>query len=56
VHTIAQDMAPESRDVYADNDPIVLAYTRPLLTGTLEGTTAYVDADLRDSAAIMAET
>ncbi len=47
VHEIAQGIAPESRVVYADNDPIVLAYARALLTSTPEGKTAYVDADLR---------
>ncbi len=47
VHEVAQSIAPESRVVYADNDPIVLAYARALLTSTPEGKTAYVDADLR---------
>jgi hypothetical protein len=55
VHEIAQDIAPEARVVYADNDPIVLAYARALLTGTAEGTTAYVDADLREADTIMPE-
>ena len=55
VHEIAQDIAPESRVVYADNDPIVLAYARALLESTPEGATAYVDADLRESGTIMAE-
>jgi S-adenosyl methyltransferase len=39
-------VAPESRVVYVDNDPIVLTHARALLTGTPEGKTAYVDADL----------
>jgi hypothetical protein len=47
VHEVAQAIAPDSRVVYADNDPIVLAYARALLTSTPEGKTAYVDADLR---------
>ena len=34
--------------VYVDNDPIVLAHARALLTSTAEGATAYIDADLRD--------
>jgi hypothetical protein len=55
VHEIAQDIAPDSRVVYADNDPIVLAYARALLDSTSEGMTAYVDADLRESGRIMAE-
>jgi hypothetical protein len=48
VHEAAQSVAPESRVVYVDNDPIVLAHARALLTGTTEGATAYLDADLRD--------
>ncbi|HEY2670584.1 MAG TPA: SAM-dependent methyltransferase [Rugosimonospora sp.] len=45
-HEVAQAIAPESRVVYADNDPIVLAHARALLTSTPEGATAYLDADL----------
>jgi hypothetical protein len=48
VHEIAQGIAPASRVVYADNDPIVLAHARALLVGSAEGATAYLDADLRD--------
>ena len=40
-------IAPESRVVYVDNDPIVLSHARALLTSTPEGVTAYIDADLR---------
>jgi S-adenosyl methyltransferase len=47
VHEIAQEIAPETRIVYADNDPIVLSHARALLTSTPEGVTAYIDADLR---------
>jgi S-adenosyl methyltransferase len=47
VHEIVQDIAPEARVVYADNDPVVLSHARALLTSTPEGATAYVDADLR---------
>ena len=46
-HEVAQTEAPESRVVYVDNDPMVLAHARALLTGT-PGTTAYLDADLRE--------
>jgi hypothetical protein len=35
-------------------DPVVLAHARALLTSTPEGATAYLDADLRDTAAILA--
>jgi hypothetical protein len=41
-------VAPECRIVYVDNDPVVLAHARALLTSTPEGATAYLDADLRD--------
>jgi hypothetical protein len=46
-HEVAQRIAPESRIVYVDNDPIVLTHARALLTSTPEGATAYLDADLR---------
>ncbi|GAA4249839.1 SAM-dependent methyltransferase [Dactylosporangium darangshiense] len=48
VHEVAQAVAPDSRIVYVDNDPIVLAHARALLTSKPEGRTEYVDADLRD--------
>jgi hypothetical protein len=48
VHELAQEVAPASRIVYVDNDPIVLAHARALLTSSPEGRTAYIDADLRD--------
>jgi len=54
-HEIAQRVAPDSRVVYVDNDPIVLAHARDLLTGSQAGATAYLDADLRDTAAILKE-
>ncbi|CAM5661060.1 SAM-dependent methyltransferase [Streptomyces purpurascens] len=53
VHQIAQRVAPESRVVYVDNDPIVLAHARALLTSGPEGRTDYIDADLRDPARIL---
>jgi hypothetical protein len=52
-HEVAQAVAPESRIVYVDNDPIVLAHARALLTSTPEGACAYLDADLRDPAPIL---
>jgi hypothetical protein len=52
-HEVAQSLAPESRIVYADNDPLVLTHARALLTGTDAGATDYVDADARDSTAIL---
>jgi hypothetical protein len=54
-HEIAQRIAPESRIVYVDNDPIVLAHARALLTSTPQGATAYIDADLRDPERILTD-
>src|SRR5262245_46954875 len=45
-HTVAQAIAPESKIVYADNDALVLAHARALLTSRSEGVCDYVDADL----------
>jgi S-adenosyl methyltransferase len=53
VHEIAQNIAPDARVVYVDNDPLVLAYAGALLTSTPEGATAYVDADLRYTSTIL---
>ena len=53
-HEVAQAAVPEARIVYADNDPVVLAHARALLTSSPEGVTAYLDADLRDTDAILA--
>jgi hypothetical protein len=52
-HEVAQSVAPESRIVYVDNDPIVLVHARALLTSTPEGGTSYVEADLRDTEKIL---
>jgi S-adenosyl methyltransferase len=54
-HEVAQAVVPQSRIVYVDNDPIVLAHARALLTSTPEGATAYIDADLRDTGTILAQ-
>lgn len=54
-HELAQRLAPESRVVYVDNDPLVLAYARALLTSTAEGATGYIDADMRDPGLILRE-
>ncbi|WP_437100544.1 SAM-dependent methyltransferase [Streptomyces sp. enrichment culture] len=53
LHEIAQAVAPESRVVYVDNDPIVLTLSQGLLASAPEGRTAYVEADFRDPAAIL---
>jgi hypothetical protein len=53
VHEVAQAAAPASRVVYVDNDPLVLAHARALLTSAPEGRTAYIHADLREPRAIL---
>jgi len=53
-HEVAQAIAPQARVVYVDNDPIVLAHARALLTGTPEGPVAYLDADLRGTGEVLA--
>jgi hypothetical protein len=55
LHEVAQGIAPASRVVYVDNDPIVLAHARALLTSTPEGSTAYIDGDLRDPEGLLAD-
>jgi S-adenosyl methyltransferase len=52
-HEVAQSVMPEARVVYVDNDPIVLAHSRALLTGTAEGSIAVIQEDLRRPAAIL---
>ncbi|WP_205751877.1 SAM-dependent methyltransferase [Cryptosporangium phraense] len=52
-HELAQRLAPESRVVYVDNDPLVLVHARALLTSSPEGATDYVDADARDVKGIL---
>jgi hypothetical protein len=53
-HEVAQRVAPECRVVYVDNDPLVLAHARALLASAPQGSCDYVDADMRDPAAILA--
>ncbi|MGW0708584.1 SAM-dependent methyltransferase [Streptomyces sp. NPDC002643] len=53
VHQIAQRIAPTSRVVYVDHDPVVLAHARALLTSVPEGATDYIDADLKTPAHIL---
>jgi hypothetical protein len=54
-HQVAQAVAPESKIVYVDNDPLVLVHARALLTSTPEGVTDYIDADLHDPDRILTE-
>ena len=53
-HEVAQAVAPESRVVYVDNDPIVLTHARALLTSSIEGETGYLEADIKDPDGILA--
>jgi hypothetical protein len=51
-HDVAQRAASESRIVYVDHDPVVMSHARALLTSSAEGTTDYIQADLRDWATV----
>lgn len=53
-HEVAQSVAPESRVVYVDNDPVVLVHARALLASNPKGATDYIDADLRNPQQILA--
>jgi hypothetical protein len=53
-HEVAQAVTKDARVVYVDNDPMVLAHARALLTGVPEDSTAYLDADLREPDKILA--
>jgi hypothetical protein len=52
-HTVAQAIDPQTRVVYADNDPLVLAHARALLTSLPQGACDYLDADLRNPETIL---
>ncbi|MDJ1131382.1 SAM-dependent methyltransferase [Streptomyces iconiensis] len=51
VHQVAQRHDPESRVVYVDNDPIVLAHGRALLS--TDARTTVIETDIRDPRAIV---
>lgn len=53
LHQVAQEVNPAARIVYTDNDPIVLAHAEALLTGTPDGVTAYIQADVREPGRIL---
>lgn len=55
MHEVAQSVAQDSRIVYVDNDPVVLAHARALLTSGPHGTTAYVNADAHNTQTILDE-
>ncbi len=52
-HEVAQRAAPDARIVYVDHDPVVLNHAHALLKSTPEGKTDYIQADLRDTGAII---
>jgi len=52
-HEVAQSVAPDAHIVYVDNDPLVLAHARALLTSTPEGKTRYLDADMTEPATVL---
>ncbi|HEY5985541.1 MAG TPA: SAM-dependent methyltransferase, partial [Streptosporangiaceae bacterium] len=52
-HEVAQEVAPQCQVVYVDNDPLVMAHARALLTSRVEGVCDYVQADLRDPGTIV---
>jgi S-adenosyl methyltransferase len=52
-HEVAQSIAPESRVVYVDHDPVVMLHAQAILTGTSVGGTGYINADLRDPEKIL---
>jgi hypothetical protein len=56
VHNVAQEANPSARVVYVDNDPLVLAHARALLTSSPEGRTAYIKADLREPSTILEDS
>ena len=55
VHEVAQSVAPTSKIVYVDNDPVVLLHARTLLTSTPEGVTEFVDADMGETRTVLRE-
>jgi len=52
-HGVVQRVAPGTRVVYVDNDPMVAAYAGELLAG--DGTTSVITADLRDPDAVLTD-
>jgi hypothetical protein len=52
-HEVAQQVDPECRVVYVDNDPVVLTHARALLTSTPDGTTSFLETDVRDVDALL---
>jgi O-methyltransferase involved in polyketide biosynthesis len=55
VHEVAQSIAPDSRVLYVDHDPVVMMHARALLRGSPQGATGYIQADLRHPEGILAK-
>jgi hypothetical protein len=55
LHEVAQGIAPESRVVYVDNDPIVLVHARALMVSTEQGRSEYIHADMREPEKILTD-
>ena len=53
-HEVAQAIDPSCRIVYVDNDPVVLSHARAGLRSSEAGATSYLDADVRDTRAVIA--
>ncbi|MER5514032.1 SAM-dependent methyltransferase [Streptomyces sp. NPDC002763] len=53
LHQIVQGIAPSARIAYADNDPIVLRHAEALLISSPEGSTDYIEADVRKPGTIL---
>ncbi|CAL9501335.1 hypothetical protein SUDANB58_03460 [Streptomyces sp. enrichment culture] len=53
LHQVAQEIVRDARVVYCDNDPIVLAHAEALLSSAPEGAVGYVQADARDTPAVL---
>jgi hypothetical protein len=53
-HEVAQALAPDTRALYVDNDPIVLAHARALMSSHPAGATAFIQADAREPGKILA--
>lgn len=55
LHQVVQDVAPEARIVYVDNDPVVLAHADALMRSTPEGRTAYIQSDMNAPGPLLAD-
>ncbi|MGL5859102.1 MAG: SAM-dependent methyltransferase [Angustibacter sp.] len=53
VHEVAQEMAPESRVLYVDHDPVAVEHSRSILMD--DDQTTAVHADLRDPDSVLAD-